>query len=157
MINQFRHLIIRPTLQKIGHWSQAAENLLLGTAIQESMAFTFIRQYPAGPGKGVYQIEPATHEDIYKNFLAFRENLNNSIIKIRGIWNLDNALMFNFEYATAIARIVYLRRPEPLPHDDPDNPEKLAKLWKIGFNTIKGKGKPEEFVEKYEMYVKGKS
>lgn len=34
--HQLRDLVIRPTLKRLGFWSTAAEELVLGTAIQES-------------------------------------------------------------------------------------------------------------------------
>lgn len=137
-------------------WSPAAENLVLGTGVQESDNFTFLKQYRGGPGLSIYQIEPVTHRDIYKNYLNYpnREELCKIITKMRGHWDFNAALVFNFVYATAICRIVYRRRPEALPHDDPDNAHKLAKLWKVGFNTVAGKGTVEQFEEKYLKYIK---
>ncbi|KAF0118141.1 MAG: hypothetical protein FD149_866 [Rhodospirillaceae bacterium] len=67
--------VIRPTLLHLGLHSPAAEALLLGTAIQESRLGTYLRQTGGGPALGVYQMEPATHEDIWTNFLAYRPDL----------------------------------------------------------------------------------
>ena len=65
-IPQFRANIIRPVLLVIGGESRAAENLILGTALQESN-LRYLRQLGDGPARGVYQMEPATHDDIWDN------------------------------------------------------------------------------------------
>lgn len=62
---QLRLYVIRPTLEKIELWSEAAENLLLGTTAQESHMGTYIKQVGKGPALGIYQMEPATHKDIW--------------------------------------------------------------------------------------------
>ena len=61
-------MVIRPALTKINLWSRSAEELVLGTAIVES-GLTYLKQRGEGPALGLWQIEPATHEDLYTNFL----------------------------------------------------------------------------------------
>ena len=68
-----RLYIIRPTLQKINLWSEAAENLLLGTAAQESLLGTYLKQNGNGPALGIYQMEPNTHKDIWIHYLNYHE------------------------------------------------------------------------------------
>ena len=73
----FKEEIVEPVLQEMsehfyGAYSPAAVNLMMGTVWQESLGGTWLRQWKGGPGKGVYQIEPATHLDIFENFLAYR-------------------------------------------------------------------------------------
>jgi hypothetical protein len=53
-------------------------------------------------------------------------------------------LAWNLGYATAIARLVYYRRPEPLPHAD--DLAGLARYWKVHFNSHLGAGAPEDFL-----------
>jgi len=69
---QLRKLVIRPALLEIELWSEAAEELVLGTAIVESR-LSFIKQLGSGPALGLWQIEPDTHRDVYENFLEYRE------------------------------------------------------------------------------------
>ena len=69
---QFRNLIIEPTLEAIGMNSTSAVELLLGTMATESWAGTYIKQIKNGPALGVYQMEPATHDDIVINYLNHR-------------------------------------------------------------------------------------
>ena len=45
---QLRTLVVRPALQAIGAWSPAAENLVMGTAGQESR-LTHLHQLGGGP------------------------------------------------------------------------------------------------------------
>jgi len=67
----FRRDVIAPVLQKSGLDSEAAEELLLGTAVQESLNFKYRRQMGGGPARGYFQMEPATHDDIWDNYLQF--------------------------------------------------------------------------------------
>ena len=50
--------------------SQEAENLLMGTAAQESALGEYIRQLGNGPALGIFQMEPETFDDIVRNYLA---------------------------------------------------------------------------------------
>ena len=77
-IQQFRANIVRPTLEAIGAHSRAAEDLVLGTALQESNLH-YLRQLNEGPARGVYQMEPATYDDIWENYLAFRAELSTRV------------------------------------------------------------------------------
>lgn len=143
---QLRLLVIRPTLQKIGMWSLAAERLLLATAIAESR-LKYLRQLPAGPALSIYQIEPGTNADIWKNYLSFRPMLANTVWGLAGGWMArEREVIGNLYYATALARLVYRRARPPLPH--PDNLAEMAFYWKEFFNTKKGKGTISGFVDK---------
>ena len=64
-------MVIKPALEKLGLWSMAAEELVLGTAIVESAAI-YLRQHGAGPALGLWQAEPRTHDDLYTNYLSYR-------------------------------------------------------------------------------------
>ena len=69
---QLRELVIRPTLHALGMWSQAAEDLMLGTACQESHCGKYIRQVGCSGNIGafgIWQMEIATARDIYDNYL----------------------------------------------------------------------------------------
>lgn len=144
----FLSTVIRPTLAQIGLDSTAAEELLLGTALQES-DLTHRRQIGGGPGLGFYQMEPATHDDIWNNFLKYRKGLATKIeALVAPSTDKLTALEQNDRYATAMARVLYLRAPEPLP--PAGNIEAMAKYWKKYYNTPLGAGKPEQFVAKWK-------
>ncbi len=139
----FLAYVVRPSLDSIGLWSPAAERLLLGTAITES-ELTWLRQHGDGPARGVYQIEPATHADIWAHYLAYRARLAERVARLAaGAIPRADQLTWNLGYATAIARLVYYRRPEPLPAAD--DLAGLARYWKAHFNTNLGAGSAEDF------------
>jgi len=150
MINpdQFRELVIWPTLKYLGMYSESAVNLLLGTAAHESK-LSYLKQIN-GPALGVYQIEPATHKDVYDNFLGYRLGLREKVLALASnVSNkdIDNELIVNLAYATAIARLIYYRIPEPLP--DADDVPGMADYWKRHYNTVLGRGTVEQFIEAF--------
>ncbi len=150
--DQFLTYVVRPSLDSIGLWSEAAERLLLGTAITES-ELTWLRQREDGPARGVYQIEPATHDDIWANYLAYRDGLANRVARLAGQRPRHEQLTWNLGYATAIARLVFYRRPEPLPQAD--DLAGLARYWKAHFNTALGAGSAEDFLTRAGSVLKG--
>lgn len=155
-VDQLRDDIIRPVLKKMGAWSLSAENLMLGTAAQESAMGTYIRQIGSGPALGIFQMEPATYYDIWANYLPRKPKLKQFISDVCdkcGYENMPQAsrLMYDMAFATAMARLHYMRIPELLPQ--PDNIKDLANYWKRYYNTPKGKGTIEEFVDSYNRYV----
>lgn len=153
---QFLEYVIRPTLKRLDHGrkDEAVENLLLGTAIVESQGLTYLHQIN-GPALSVYQIEPATHEDIWDNYLAYRPELTS---KVRGFasqhWGaqgyevVHEELITNLAYATVIARIHYMRVSEPIPKDL----EGQAAYWKAHYNTAQGKGTTQHYLALYHKY-----
>ena len=150
-IRQFRHHIVRPALEAIRATGVAAENLLIGTAIQESH-LRYIRQLQDGPARGFFQMEPATHKDIWENFLKYRVELSENVKKLLVGGAPEVAqLEWNLLYAAAMCRVHYMRVPHALPaaNDVPG----LAKYWKQHYNTPLGKGTVQEFEENYERYV----
>ncbi|MEY8241449.1 MAG: hypothetical protein RPT25_13980, partial [Cycloclasticus sp.] len=61
--------------------------------------------------------------------------------------DLDEQLIVNLSYATAIARVIYYRVPKALP---PGNDIRaLAKYWKTHYNTSLGRGTADEFVQNF--------
>jgi hypothetical protein len=141
---QLRDLIVRPTLTGMGMWSESAENLLMGTAAQESHLGHYLKQVGKGPALGIYQCEPATHNDIAR------------WAKLKGLPFADAAperLVYDLRYASQVCRLHYYRKPGALPAAD--DIEGLAAYWKKHYNTVLGAGKPEEFVQNYKRYVLG--
>lgn len=142
---------IRPALKYMDLYSEAAENLLLGTAAQESNMGLHTRQISGGPAVGIYQIEPATHKDVIYNYVIFRDNLLKKIQAVQVGQNSEDHLVGSLFYQTIIARLIYARIKEPLPKAD--DKKGLANYWKKYYNTIKGKGTTEEFIKNYCTYV----
>ena len=71
---EFRESVIKPTLEKMGLWSESAESLILGTAIQESR-LKYRKQIGGGPALGLFQMEPFTHDSIRNDYLDYRKEL----------------------------------------------------------------------------------
>ncbi len=151
LCKDLRELVVRPALKKIGLWSEAAENLLLGTAAQESQMGRYLRQIQ-GPALGIYQCEPATHQDIWDNYLIYKGPLLGAVTKLIVLhMPRTEQLAWNLMYATAIARVHYLRIKEPLPAAD--DVVSLGCYWKNHYNTHLGKGTVEEYVKSYTAMV----
>lgn len=142
-IDQLRVEIVRPVLHRLDLWSPVAENLVLGTALHESHC-RYIRQIK-GPAMGIYQMEPATHDDLYRNFLRFNVALKAQVGQYAGAFlgELPDPMEMigNLFYATAMCRVHYRRVKAPLPTNEP---RALAQYWKDWFNTKLGKGTVEQ-------------
>jgi len=139
--------VIRPTLKKLNHWTKAAENLLLATCAHESLMGCFLKQRQ-GTALGIYQIEPATHTDVWQNYLNYRPYLAENIKRLATAYDRqpnDHELITNLAYATAIARMIYYRISEPLPTGS--DIEGQAIYWKKYYNTKMGKGCIEDFIQ----------
>ncbi len=154
-IPQFRDNIVRPVLRAIRGEGRAAENLVLGTALQESN-LRYLRQLGAGPARGIYQMEPATHDDIWDNYLRYRAELRDVVseFEVPGQDRHDQ-LVWNLDYATVMCRVHYRRVLEPLPGGD--DIRGLAAYWKQHYHTPLGRGTVDEFVEKFLRHVIGRT
>ena len=142
-----RKYIIQPTLIKLGLYSRDAEELLIATAAHESHLGEYLHQ-EVGPALGIYQMEPSTYEDIFRNYLYYRKSL---LVQIINIATYAEDLMGNLYYATAMARVHYLRVPEKLPKYD--DIEAMSFYWKIYYNTEAGRGTEKQFIDDYRRYV----
>ena len=150
--HQLRVYVVRPALQYIEKWSRDAEELVMGTAAQESN-LVYLRQLGNGPAAGLWQMEPETHDDIWKNYLEYRRDLRMKITHLRppGVMSTTMALAGSLSYAAAMCRVHYLRVPKALPSGD--DVEAMARYWKRFYNTAEGKGTEEEFVRNYRRIV----
>ena len=152
---QLRRLVIRPVLELLEADSAGAENLLLGTAAQESRMGEYIKQIH-GPARGIYQMEYDTHEYVWE-WLMREEHaqLARQVrVTIGGVGSLWNYLAGNLYYATAMARVRYLMDPVPIPSGR--NIPALGKYWKRVWNTHAGKGTVKQFVTNWDQLVKGR-
>ena len=152
---QFRLQIVRQTLEYLAPeipYSRAAEDLIVGTAMQESR-LTYLKQLGSGPALGLLQMEPATHHDIHDNYLAYRPDLDLKIIRLAARrWHgpvPPEEMIYNLAYAVAMTRVHYFRKSDPLPREG--DVEAMALYWKEHYNSKLGKGTPEEFVKNYEL------
>jgi hypothetical protein len=148
--NHFHNLVIEPTLKLLGMESKAASQLLLMTAIHESRLL-YLTQLGGGPAISLYQIEPTTYHDIYTSYLSYKPDLRKKVSMLAGRkndhlpWPDDEELITNLAFATAIARMVYYRQPDPMPEFN--DHQGMAEMWKKVYNTHKGKGTVEAFLK----------
>lgn len=140
--------VVTPTLQYLDPeipYSRGAERLLLGTAIHESKLQWLDQTAPGpGPAYGLWQVEAATHDDLWTRFVEPRQALAHKLRSLRAPWASPiDQLRWNLPYACAIARVVYFRTPDPMPAvDDVDT---MAALSKRVFNTVKGKATVDDY------------
>lgn len=147
---QVKDLVITPALEKIELYSPEAVALVLGTVCVESQCGEYLQQIPSGPALGIFQIEMATYEDLIRNFLDFRPELKARVMALycEGMSAKQN-LTCNLLFQAAVCRLIYFRVSEKIPNDLAG----MANYWKKYYNTSKGKGTPEKFIEAYERYV----
>ncbi len=151
---QFKKEVVIPTLKYIGRYSEDAANLIVGTMWQESHG-EYIKQLGNGPALGFMQMEPATHDDIWNNYLKYKGDLETKV-KDLAIAHPSgkpspNNLMYSLPYQVAMCRCHYLRVKEGIPNGK--DVEGMAHYWKKYYNTSLGKGKPEEFVKNFPTEI----
>lgn len=152
LFRQFGQRVVQPVLALFPFRDgPVGLNLVLGTAAQET-GLQYLAQYPVGPALGPHQIEPATHDDLLDNFVAFRPELKHVLDSLAapGVPR-DTQLIWNLAYSTAICRLILYRSPEPLPLRA--DPALLGAYWKAHYNTAGGAGTVDEFVSNFARYI----
>jgi hypothetical protein len=154
---QLRSLIIQPVLKGLSLYSLEAEDLLVGTCAQETLGISFLMQkteenyYDALKRNlfalGIYQMEPRTHDDIWKSYLPAHPKLSSDLMQVCCFSRLPSShmLVYNLFYATAMARIFYKRAPEPIPK----TLELQAEYYKTYWNTSQGAATVEQYISNY--------
>lgn len=127
--------VIQETLLHLDMDSPSARALLLGTAMVESNLEHL--QQIGGPAMGLWQCEPATHDDIWANYLAYRPDMHSAVRELAVYDPTPEQMRWNLVYGCAIARLVYWRSPYPMPDLQP---AALSRMWKTVYNTSLGKG-----------------
>ena len=159
---QLREYVVIPTISNLGVYSEAAEQLVIGTIAQESRG-TYLKQLGKGPALGIVQMEPATHKDIWLNFLKYSDCLGGDIRELisaeadevfesRG-YPEELELITNLKYAVAMCRIHYWRKPQSLPKAN--DIKALAQYWKDHYNTAHGAGTVSEFIKNFPFELYG--
>jgi hypothetical protein len=141
-----RELIIRPTLLHLNDWSLAAENLLIGTAAQESLLAFRIRSNDTKK-LGLFQISADTHTRIWDEYIVLDPEIAS---RLRGLASQQqflksphNELATNLSYATGVAWMIYKQRLQQLPEHN--NIKALAQCWADYYCT---KDQPESTTNK---------
>tara|TARA_A100000172_G_scaffold77862_1_gene62743 strand:- start:1140 stop:1622 length:483 start_codon:yes stop_codon:yes gene_type:complete len=150
--------IINDVLQKLGekYADPKALDLVYNTGLVESK-YVYLQQIK-GPARGFFQCEPWVAVDVCTNYLKYRESLMKKVAKVCMLdWNVfmtpdENQwryiLTTNVAAQIVLCRLHYRRVPKPLPR----TLEEQAHYWKDYFNTAKGKGTPEHFMEIVSKY-----
>jgi len=155
MINtpQLREYIIKPALSKLNVYSKDAEELLVFTCAAETNGGEYVHQIQ-GPALGIYQCEPATYHDMWRNYIVHRSRLM-MIFSMQFQTNgvpPEERVIYDLQYASAICRAHYMRVPEKLP--DGRDEEALWKYYKKYYNTELGKATKKKSIEAYKRVTK---
>jgi len=158
MVDQVQMIaLIKKVLMKLNpeYATKDAVDLVFGTGLVESQ-YEYIRQLNNGRARGFWQIEPDTAMDNIENFIKFRPALVMLCTKASGVpkceWEKPNKKGWDYILESNIAagiihcRIKYRRIPKPLPK----TLDGMASYWKNHYNTYLGKGKKEDFINKWE-------
>lgn len=148
-ISHLRELVIRPALEALHLYSEAAEELVLGTALQES-GLRYLKQLGDGPALGLWQMEPRTHDDIWLNFLSYEPGLAGRVRSLCAT-PISEALAGNLWYAAGMCRVHYFRVAEALPAAGDISAQ--AGYWKRWYNTPRGAGTVEEYLAKWNKWA----
>ena len=142
--------LITSVLKELNLHSDNAVNLLMGTAAQESHLGKYRKQTGGGPALGIFQMEPATFNDIVNNYLRYKPELAARIERVARISRFKAEDLENNDLlAICMARVHYLRVREAIPSDL----EGWARYYKKYYNTYLGKATEEEFIDNYKRFV----
>lgn len=138
----FLHSIVRPGLHALGRHStvqpsRAAERFLIAIALQESDATARYQNSPStspGPARGFWQFETAgvsgvlTHSS---SSVHAKEACTycNVLPQVNAVWR---AVEGHDDLAVAIARLLILTEPRPLPETEADGWSQYLNLWRPG-------------------------
>lgn len=151
-INQFRKLIIVPALTKLDMYSKNAEELLVFTCATESKGGTYIKQIH-GPALGVFQMEPATYNDIWERFIKRQSGLMTKIALRFMISAVPDAerMIYDMQFAAMMARVFYRRFKEPIPNATDTNA--IWEYYKKYWNTELGAATKKESIDAYKKFA----
>lgn len=155
---QFQKEIVDRTLYAMNLYSKEASQLIMGVVWQESGKCKYLVQLGDGPALGFIQMEPATHDDIWKNYLAYKKDRAEYVRGLALGEDVDEDTIPNYmslrdslPYQIAMCRCHFLRVSDPLPKAG--DVEGMGAYWKKFYNTEKGKGTVEEFVKNFPTEI----
>ena len=148
--------IIKSTLEDIDLYSEDALNLIYNTGLVESR-YMYLKQIK-GPAKGLFQCESWVAVDICNNYLKYRKDLMKKVARACNLeWKYflepkesdwQFILTTNIAAQIIMCRLHWRRVPKPLPKTLEDQ----AYQWKKYYNSSKGKGSVEKFMEIVHKY-----
>lgn len=148
----FREYIIRPALNDLILYSEAAEELLIATVAQETLGGCYVHQV-RGPALGIFQMEPRSYDSLWSNFLSQDLMLTARVLNSNQYLQRPPAehMVWNLKLATMMARIYYRQIPEALPAKD--DIEGIWRQYKQYYNTPMGKATRDDFMRNYDMFM----
>lgn len=123
--------------------------MLLETAAQETQMGRFRDPTPNGAGRGLFQIDPIGFEDVQARAR------DGDVFRVRSAYSFDirevrhNDLDASPLLSTVFCRLFYKLKPEPFPQTI----FQRADYWKRHYNTVLGRGTPEEYVRNAEAWM----
>ena len=94
--------VVIPALDRIKLGGRAAQELVLGTGIQES-GLVFRRQQGGGPAKGLWQMESVTFYDLWNGFVSRNRLLSQNLQSLaQELHPIHNELSNNDLFAAAM-------------------------------------------------------
>ena len=126
-----------------------AVKLMIMTSAHESLLFEHKIQIGGGPARGIFQMEPPTYYDTWKNVINIRPKLKNALKKMNVRMNSSN--LMNDRHATIIGRIQYYRFSEAIP--DANDLWSLAAYAKKYWNTQKGKATVNDYYVAFQKLM----
>jgi len=137
--------------EMVGFDGPDAVTFLVGIAAVESR-LRLLRQVGGGPALGLWQIEPATHDDLLASWLDTRPEVRSRVLSLRAEAPARHVqLASNLAYGAVIARLLIWRAPARLPRAT-DVPGQ-AKVWKQYYNTAGGAGTEEKYIHSFNELV----
>lgn len=154
--SDLRASIIKPCLKALGQYSCDAENLLAGTAIQESSINQLQNAGLTRQGLGIYRITPEKHREIWDHYLIQFPDLASVV---RGFASQKHffcdphgELISNLNYATVMAWMIY--RAEGVEINKAVDVNNLAQLWALNFDNGTGCARnADDFISTYRNSV----
>lgn len=152
-VNQLRELIIKPALIDLVLFSEDALELLVFTCAIESNGGEYIKQV-GGPALGIYQMEPATHIDIWQNYILKKQLLLNQLSASFDCNRMpsEDRMIYDSRYATAMARIHYSRVKSKLP--SAKSVDDMWEYYKQYYNTNLGSAAKPLGLLKYKEFIR---
>lgn len=142
--------VVRPALQQAGIWSAEREQLVLGTGAVESR-YKYVKQLGNGPAMGWFQCEPATHLDLWANFIPGQPELKDRLRLLCEGLERKGALVAFPQYAAAICGVHYRRIRAALP--GAGDAQAMAQYHRRYYNTAAGKTDPAESVVHFQAAI----
>lgn len=144
----FRKYIVRQILQDFDCWSEAAEQLLMMTAVAES-GLEYIVQKNDGPARGFFQMEPWVCDDLIDNRLTNNPQRKIDLNRLRNL-SSEYSLVLNFSFMVLSCRYFYKEIPEALPNAK--DFEGIWRYYKRHWNTQKGKSTRTHFFKMWQIF-----